>query len=131
MYACTIIQLQLTHCHNNNYVTYHCPCMHGLSNTVNLNSWELIIHCMCVLNNILFFLQAYFIIPVAVFAILSSVFLVVLPILQKPAPTLLALGTTLLGIPFYVFLVMETPYRLRPKILDRISSKLLTVVAFW
>ena len=72
----------------------------------------------------LFSPQAYFIIPVAVFAILSSIFLVILPILQKPIPTLLALGTTLLGIPAYLLFMMETPYRLRPKILDRISSKL-------
>ena len=67
--------------------------------------------------------QGYFIIPIAVFAILSSLFLVVLPILQKPRPTLLALSATFIGIPFYIFLVMETPRKLRPAFLDRISSK--------
>ena len=68
-------------------------------------------------------IQGYFIIPIAVFAILSSLFLVVLPILQKPRPTLLALSATFIGIPFYIFLVMETPWKLRPAFLDRISSK--------
>lgn len=69
------------------------------------------------------FIQAYFIIPVAIFAIITSVFLITLPILQKPAPTLLALAVILLGIPVYVLFVMETPWRLRPKMLDKISSK--------
>ena len=69
-------------------------------------------------------MQAYFIIPVALFSISVSVFLVLLPLFQEPKPILLALCTSLIGIPVYVFIVMETPWRLRPKILDRISSKL-------
>ena len=63
-------------------------------------------------------------IPVAIFAALSSLFLLLLPILLKPGPTLLALGATLIGVPFYIFLVMETPWELRPKRLDQLSSKL-------
>ena len=69
-------------------------------------------------------MQAYFIIPVALFSILVSIFLVLLPLFQEPKPTLLALGASLIGIPVYVFIVMETPWRLRPKMFDRISSKL-------
>ena len=69
-------------------------------------------------------MQAYFIVPVTTFAILSSIFLIALPIIQNPAPTLVALATILVGVPIYVLFVMEIPWRLRPKILDRISSKL-------
>ena len=72
-------------------------------------------------------IQACFIIPVAIFAIITSVFLITLPILQKPAPTLLALAAILLGIPVYILFVMETPWRLRPMIFDKISSKLQSI----
>ena len=75
--------------------------------------------------------QASFIIPVAIFAIITSVFLITLPILQKPAPTLLALAAILLGIPVYVLFVMETPWRLRPILLDKISSKLQSSLSHW
>lgn len=69
-------------------------------------------------------MQAYFIVPVAMFAIISSVFLIILPTFQKPVPTLLAMTVILLGVPVYILFVMETPWRLRPKILDNLSSKL-------
>ena len=74
-------------------------------------------------------LQAYFIIPVTIFAMLSSVFLIALPIFQKPVPTLLALGAILLGIPIYILFVMEVPWKLRPPVLDRISRKLSEMIS--
>ena len=51
-------------------------------------------------------------------------YLVVLPVVQKPLPSLMAFGVILLGVPVYVFLVMETPWRLRPKVFNRISHSL-------
>ena len=72
-------------------------------------------------------MQGYFIIPVAIFAICSSTLVIVLPVAIKPTPAIIALVTTGVGVPVYIFLVMETPRRLRPMILDRISSKLMTL----
>ena len=69
-------------------------------------------------------MQGYFIIPVAIFAICSSTLVIMLPVAIKPTPAIIALVTTGVGVPVYIFLVMETPRRLRPMILDRISSKL-------
>ena len=56
-----------------------------------------------------------------IFGLLMCLYLVVLPVIQKPVPTLLAFGGVLLGVPVYVFLVMETPWQLRPKKFDRVS----------
>ena len=47
----------------------------------------------------------------------------VLPIIQQPVPSLAAFGVVLLGLPVYAFFVMETPWKLRPKIFDRISGE--------
>ena len=69
-------------------------------------------------------MQGYFIIPVAIFVSISSILVILIPIAQEPIPALIAVGTTLLGLPAYVFFVMETPWRLKPKIFNRISSKL-------
>lgn len=70
-------------------------------------------------------LQGYFIIPVAIFAILSSTLVILLPVAKKPTPAIIALVTTVIGIPLYFLLVMESPWRLRPKMIDRFSSKLI------
>ena len=59
-----------------------------------------------------------------VFALLVCLYLVLLPVIQKPVPTLMAFGTILLGLPVYVFLVMETPWKLRPELFDRVSQSL-------
>ena len=59
-----------------------------------------------------------------IFGLLASVYLIVLPVIQKPVPSLLAFGGVLLGVPVYVFLVMETPWKLRPKVFDRVSQSL-------
>jgi len=48
--------------------------------------------------------------------------LVVLPVVKEPLPSFLAFGAILLGVPVYIFLVMETPRKLRPRVLDRISG---------
>ena len=61
-----------------------------------------------------------------ILALLVCLYLVILPVIQKPLPTLMAFGIILLGLPVYVFLVMETPWKLRPKILDRVSQSLST-----
>ena len=84
---------------------------------------------LSLLSSLIPHLQAYFIIPVTIFAILSSVFLIALPIFQKPIPTLLALGAILLGIPIYILFVMEVPWKLRPPVLDRISRKLSEMIS--
>ena len=55
--------------------------------------------------------------------VVVSVLLVVLPLYQQPWPSLAGFGMTLLGLPVYVFFVMETPWRLRPRVFDRISGK--------
>ena len=70
-------------------------------------------------------MQGYFIVPVAIFVSISSIVVIILPIVQEPASALIAVGTTLLGLPAYVFYVMKTPRRLKPKLFTRISSKLL------
>ena len=56
--------------------------------------------------------------------VVVSVLLVVLPLYQQPWPSLTGFGIGLLGVPVYVFFVMETPWRLRPRVFDRISGKL-------
>ena len=61
-----------------------------------------------------------------IFALLVCLYLVVLPVIRKPVPTLMAFGTTLLGLPVYVCLVMETPWKLRPKLFDRVSQSFST-----
>ena len=61
--------------------------------------------------------------PVACFMVLVFLFLVFLPLLLKPLPSLMAFSVILLGVPVYLFLVMENPCRLRPSILDTISGE--------
>ena len=67
-------------------------------------------------------LQAWFIVPVAVFFISVSAFLIFAPLLDTPLSPLIALGFLALGVPVYFFLVMQTPWKIRPKIIDRISG---------
>ena len=54
--------------------------------------------------------------------VVFSFLLVVLPVVQEPLYSFLAFGAILLGVPVYIFLVMETPWKLRPRVIDRISS---------
>jgi len=54
--------------------------------------------------------------------VMVAFLLVVLPVVQDALPSLLAFGAILLGVPVYIFLVMETPWKLRPRVIDRISS---------
>ena len=63
---------------------------------------------------------------VPILGLLVSLFLVVLPVVQKPLPSLMAFGVILLGVPVYVFLVMETPWRLKPEVFNRIGQSLST-----
>jgi len=72
-------------------------------------------------------LQGWFIIPIAVFSILISLFLTILPIQQKPGPSLMAFGVLLLGLPVYACLVMEEPWKLRPQFLDTLNGKATTI----
>ena len=62
------------------------------------------------------------IVPIAVFMILVSVFLVVVPLIQQPIPSLAAFAILLVGVPVFVFLVMEQPCRLRPSFIDRVTG---------
>ena len=59
-----------------------------------------------------------------VIMVLMCVCLVVLPLSVQVVPSLTGFGIALLGLPVYAFFVMETPWRLRPKIFDRISGEL-------
>lgn len=52
-----------------------------------------------------------------------AVLLVILPVLVKPGPSLSAFSMISLGAPIYVCLVMTTPWRLRPSILDQWSGE--------
>ena len=67
--------------------------------------------------------QAAFIVPIAILVSLCIISLIFLPLLKQPGPSLLAFGATLLGVPVYLFLVMEKPWKLRPKCLDQISGE--------
>lgn len=60
--------------------------------------------------------------------VLAAVLLVVLPLLSEPVPSLTAFGVILLGIPVYIFVVMETPWRFRPKVFDKISGEYNTFI---
>jgi len=60
-----------------------------------------------------------------------SFLLVVLPVVQEPLPSFLAFGAILLGVPVYIFLVMETPRKLRPWVIDRISGTLLNLIGIY
>ena len=59
--------------------------------------------------------------------VVLSFLLVLLPVIKEPVPSFIAFGAILLGVPVYIFIVMESPWRLRPKIFDRISSMPFTV----
>ena len=54
--------------------------------------------------------------------VLVSVLLVVVPLSVQVVPSVAGFGIMLLGLPIYTFFVMETPWKLRPKIFDRISG---------
>ena len=54
---------------------------------------------------------------------LMSVLLVVLPLSVELVPSVVGFGVVLTGLPVYAFFVMETPWRLRPKIFDRINGE--------
>ncbi len=64
-------------------------------------------------------------IVVPIFMSVASVLLVVVPLWQEPWPSLTAFGVMACGIPVYIVLVMEAPRRLRPKVLDTLSGKVL------
>ncbi len=51
-------------------------------------------------------------------------FVVFAPLLSAPIPPLIALGFMLVGVPVYFFLAMDSPWKLRPKFLDRLSGML-------
>ena len=68
--------------------------------------------------------KAWLLAPIV--GLLVCFYLVVLPVLQKPLPSLMAYGVILLGVPVYVFLVMEAPCRLTPKAFNRIGQSLST-----
>ena len=53
-----------------------------------------------------------------------SVLLVTVPIYQSPVQSVVAFVGVLSGVPVYFIFVMETPWRLRPKMLDRTSGKM-------
>ena len=67
-------------------------------------------------------LQAWFIVPVAIFFISISTFLIFAPLLDAPLSPLIALAFLVLGVPVYFFLVMQSPWKIRPRIFDRISG---------
>ena len=70
--------------------------------------------------------------PLPVLMVVVSVYLIVMPVLQEPVPSLSAFGVILLGVPVYLFLVMEIPWKLRPKVFDQISGMWRqTLLAVW
>lgn len=71
-------------------------------------------------------LQAWFILPIAVAMSIFCGFLVLAPFFNAKVVDIVgpisALCFTLLGIPVYILLVMEHPRKIRPNIVDRLSS---------
>ena len=74
------------------------------------------VHC-CFL-----YLQVWLILPVIM--IVVSLFLVIMPLTSELGPSFLAFVVILSGVPVYIFLVMETPWKLRPTVLDQCSGML-------
>lgn len=70
-----------------------------------------------------FLLQLWFILPVAVSVTVSFLFLVFAPLLIAPIGPLAALAFLLLGVPVYFLLAMDSPWKIRPKTIDKLSSK--------
>ena len=66
------------------------------------------------------FTQVWLILPVIM--IVVSLFLVIMPLASEPGPSFAAFAIILSGVPVYIFLVMETPWKLRPTFLDRCSG---------
>lgn len=56
-----------------------------------------------------------------------AILMVVLPLWQNPTPQLIGFAIMLSGIPVYIFFVMEKPYRLRPKVMDRLSTYMTSI----
>ena len=73
-------------------------------------------------NIITTFLQVWTSLPVVMLVV--AVFLVLLPLLDKPVPTLTAFAVISLGAPVYLCFVMTTPWKIRPSVLDRWSGKM-------
>ena len=61
--------------------------------------------------------------------VVVSILLIVLPLWQNPVPQLLGFTSVLAGLPIYFIFVMEHPCRLRPRLLDRVSSWLVSVTS--
>ncbi|KAL5466759.1 hypothetical protein EMCRGX_G030908 [Ephydatia muelleri] len=67
--------------------------------------------------------------PVPIFMLCVSVLLVTVPIYQSPVQSVVAFVGVLSGVPVYFIFVMETPWRLRPKMLDRTSGFITTHIS--
>ena len=61
--------------------------------------------------------------------VVVSILLIVLPLWQDPVPQLLGFASVLTGLPIYFIFVMERPCRLRPRLLDTVSSWLVSVTS--
>lgn len=59
--------------------------------------------------------------------VVVSILLVVLPLWQDPVPQLLGFAGVLTGLPVYIVFVMEKPWRLKPRIINRFSNWLIVV----
>lgn len=68
-------------------------------------------------------LQPWFILPVAVCLALFCLFLIFTPLLSAPVGPLVAMGFVILGVPVYFFLVMDSPWKIRPRIIDLLSGE--------
>ena len=80
-------------------------------------------------NNFTTLPQVLLVLPV--FMVVVSLFLIVFPVQQKPLPSLLAFAGIFLGVPVYILFVMETPWQFRPKVMDRLSEKLIRWSEEW
>ena len=58
-----------------------------------------------------------------------SILLVVLPLWQNPVPQLIGFAVVLTGVPVYAFFIMEKPCRLRPKVMDRLSTWMTSITS--
>ena len=63
-----------------------------------------------------------FITPVAIAATLILMFLLIIPVIISPGPAMIDLGVALTAIPVYLIFVMERPYKIRPKFIERLSG---------
>ncbi len=61
--------------------------------------------------------------PVAAIMLCVCMFLLIVPVIQYPERPVVSLAVMLSAVPVYVLLVMEKPFKLRPKFVDALNGE--------